>query len=342
MGPCTSEHLVPRPDPRLHPRLPAASMGEPEAEPAATAKPCRDRRTRPSPEGRGCPSAALAAVAGPRGDPAASQEGDPHGGASALVPRAVHDYPRTLRQDGGILRRSRTQPSRSVRALRLSVPALRAGSVPPALPRCGVGAGRAAPQKTPSGPRSPAKSPSLAATTPPGRVTRAIWVRPATGSAMKCTTRSASAASKESLGKGSASAAARATSTSGSLARTDPRRMPTDPQPTPRPQAAARATPRSARRCRSRHPAPASRVRRRRSPRMAPPGCANSGPCTRRRPQRTPRSSPVNGGRQFRAPSLAAAGCPTVVVERQPGGGLAELGCPHGGHDLTAAPGPGR
>ena len=54
--------------------------------------------------------------------------------------------------------------------------------------------------------RPPAWSQTQAATTPPGRVTRAISRSPATGSVMKCTTSWASAASKASSSNGSASA----------------------------------------------------------------------------------------------------------------------------------------
>jgi hypothetical protein len=54
---------------------------------------------------------------------------------------------------------------------------------------------RTADQNVVSGPLPLAKSQTQAATTPPGRVTRAISASPATGSAMKCTTSWASAAS---------------------------------------------------------------------------------------------------------------------------------------------------
>ena len=67
---------------------------------------------------------------------------------------------------------------------------------------------RAARQNGESGARPPPKSQTHAATTPSGRVTRAISATPATGSAMKCTTSCASAASKASSGNGSSSAAA--------------------------------------------------------------------------------------------------------------------------------------
>ena len=63
-------------------------------------------------------------------------------------------------------------------------------------------------QNVDSGPRPPEWSQTLAATVPPGRVTRAISRSPATGSAMKCTTSCARARSNPSSSKGSASAAA--------------------------------------------------------------------------------------------------------------------------------------
>ena len=63
--------------------------------------------------------------------------------------------------------------------------------------------------------RPPAKSQTLADTTPPGLVTRPISRSPATGSVMKCTTSCASAASKVSSSNGRASAVASCTSTPG-------------------------------------------------------------------------------------------------------------------------------
>ena len=74
---------------------------------------------------------------------------------------------------------------------------------------------RTADQNVLSGPLPSAKSQTHAATTPPGRVTRAISASPATGSAMKCTTSWASAASTLRSASGSRSAAACCTTTPG-------------------------------------------------------------------------------------------------------------------------------
>ncbi len=68
---------------------------------------------------------------------------------------------------------------------------------------------------TDSGLVPPAPSHTQAATTPPGRVTRAISRTPRTWSDMKCTTSWASAASKVSSANGSASADASRTSARG-------------------------------------------------------------------------------------------------------------------------------
>ena len=75
---------------------------------------------------------------------------------------------------------------------------------------------RAPPSRTPpSGPVPPAWSQTQAATTPPGRVTRAISAIPATGSGMKWTTSCARTTSKEAAVKGIRSADATSTSTPG-------------------------------------------------------------------------------------------------------------------------------
>ena len=75
-------------------------------------------------------------------------------------------------------------------------------------------------QKIDSGPRPPAWSHTQTATTPPGRVTRAISPTPAAGSFMKCTTSCARAASNSSSANGIDSAGACRMSTSGSRSRT--------------------------------------------------------------------------------------------------------------------------
>ena len=80
----------------------------------------------------------------------------------------------------------------------------------------GVGSiSRTASQKRLSGPSLPAWSQTQAATTPSGRVTRAISRKPATGSDMKWTTSCASAASKDPSSNGRCSAGAWTTSTPG-------------------------------------------------------------------------------------------------------------------------------
>ena len=75
------------------------------------------------------------------------------------------------------------------------------------------------PSRRLTGARPPAKSQTHAATTPSGRVTRAISRSPATGSDMKCTTSCARAASNESSSNGRCSAGARSTITPGSRVR---------------------------------------------------------------------------------------------------------------------------